>query len=205
MNTDDITEPAPGAKALREQLTQLINIKIENILERYIIYLKDRFNYEDNKEFDYEYVDNNLPHYENIEGYNYALENAYDHYHPQKYLTYHLYKKECYIYFQELVNDNFENLYYNECYDYIIDILEDYRGLTNNKYFENWDEILNEIDDEGEQNYINIEINNRYKFWNNIDFYFEIILDEYSDLTELNKVDFVKSIIDSLNNQVFLK
>ena len=186
-----------------EQLTQLTNIKIENILEKYSIYLKDRFNevnHKDNEEFDYEYVEYNQPHYGDIELYDNALKkNA-----SQGYLTYCLYKKECYIYFKELVDDNFDNRYINECYYYIVDILEKYRGLTDNEYFENyWDNmLLNEIGDEGEENYINIESNNRFKFWLNIEEYFQIILDEDY---ELNKIDFVESIIDSLNNLAFLK
>ena len=186
---------------------QLTNIKIENILEMFIIYLKDRFNevnhinHKDNEEFDYEYVEDNQAHYGDIELYDNALKKyAYDHsHHSQGYLTYCLYKKEGYIYFKELVDDNFDNRYINECYYYIVDILEKYRGLTDNEYFENyWDNmLLNEIGDEGEENYINIESNNCFKFWLNIEEYFQIILDEDY---ELNKIDFVESIIDSLNN-----
>jgi len=185
-----------------EQLTQLTNIKIENILEKYIIYLKDSFNYEDNEEFDYEYFKNNTPNYEDIEAYDYALKTAW--WRSQKNLTYRRYKEECYIYFKELVINNFENLCDDNCYsENISSIVERYRGQTDDEYFENYDDILNEIDDEGEQMDINIDINNRYKFWANIEGYFnDIILDEEY---ELNKVDFVKSIIYSLNNPVFLK
>ena len=194
-----------------EQLTQLTNIKIENILERYIIYLKDRFNEvnhkdsfncKDNKEFDYEYVEDNQPRYEDTELYNYTLTNACD---KKKYLTFLNYRKENYIYFKELVIDNFENLCDDDCYKYNIhNIVEEYRGQTDDEYFENNEYILNEIDSEDEEeiNYDNWESNNRYKFFENIEGYFEILLDEDY---ELNKIDFVKSIIDSLNNLVFLK
>jgi len=185
MNTDDdITEvPNTHIPMNREQLKQLTNIKIENILERYIIYLKDGFNKEDNEEFDYDYVQNYLSFYD----------------FP------YMEKQECYIYYQKLVDDNFDNRYIDECYDANISIIvERYRGETDGEYFEDDDAILNENDseDEGETNYDNLDSNNRYKFWVNMEQYFDIILNEDY---ELNKVDFVKSIIDSLNNLVFLK
>lgn len=165
-----------------EQLTQLTNIKIENILEKYIIYLKDSFNYE-TEEFDYDYVQNLLVFYDMPD----YMNNTY------------------YRYFKRLVIDNFENICYDNCYtDNIHNIVERYRCQTDNEYFENDENMLNEIDseDEEETNYTNLDINNRYKFLVNIEQYFDIILDEYY---EYNKVDFVKSIIDSLNNPVFLK
>ena len=65
--------------------------------------------------------------------------------------------------------------------------------------------MLNEIDseDEDETNYENWYINKRYMFLTNMGVYIEMML--LIEEHQLNKVDFIKSIIDSLNNPVFLK
>ena len=172
-----------------ENILEMFSIKIENILERYIIYLKDNFTeeYED-EEFDYVYVKNALlmtgrllPIYKEDEDDVDRLD-----------------------YFKKLVLDNFRR---NDEYDNdIIDnIVEKYRGQSDVEYYAEDVYMLNEIDSEDEEeiNYENWYINQRYMFLTNTGLYIGQIL--LSEEYQLNKVDFIKSIIDSLNNPVFLK
>ena len=166
---------------------QLTNIKIENILEMFIIYLKDNFTeeYED-EVFDYVYVKyallmtgRQLPIYQ---------EDDYDRL----------------DYFKKLLFDNFmDDDGYNS--DIIDNIVEKYRGQSDVEYYAEDVYMLNEIDseDEDETNYENWYINKRYMFLTNMGVYIEMML--LIEEHQLNKVDFIKSIIDSLNNPVFLK
>ena len=177
-----------------EQLTQLTNIKIENILERYIIYLKDNFTEEEGEEFDYVYVKYELlmtgrrvPIYKEDD----VEEDDVDRL----------------DYFKKLVFDNFTDNDDGDGYNSdIIDIIvERYRGQSDFNYYQGCIYILDETDseDEDETNYGNWYSNKRYMFLTNTGLYIgQILLDEEY---KLNKVDFVKSIIDSLNNPVFLK
>lgn len=170
---------------------QLTNIKIENILEMFIIYLKDNFTEEEEDEvFDYVYVKyallmtgRQLPIYKEDED-----EDDVDRL----------------DYFKKLVFDNFrDDDGYNS--DIIDNIVENYRGKPDVEHYGEDVYMLNETDseDEDETNYENRYINKRYMFLTNIGLYIGqiLLIEEY----QLNKVDFVKSIIDSLNNPVFLK
>lgn len=106
--------------------------------------------------------------------------------------------------FKELVNAEFTRGFIDECYeDNIIWILNDYRGSNDDDFYED-DENIQDIiiDEDGEHDYEIWTDNEIYKFENNMVHYVGILLET---TTEKNKVEFIKSIVDSLNSLVILK
>ena len=175
MNTEQLTQLTIS----RNLLNCSLNIKMENILENIIIYIKDRK--DDDEEFDYYYV------YE-------ALINILEH------LVVEV-RRDDVDYLTTIIYNNFEGCY-DECYDLIVDFLERYRGETDDEHFDNDENIRNVIDsdDEDETNYNNYDFNQNYKFLTNISDYIGLLI--YDRYRVINKIDFIESVIDGLNNQV---
>ncbi len=167
---------------------------MENILQKIIIYIKDKFNYEDeDEEFGFWFIYQKLSNITNYMALIYlgVIKDIDDD--DVNYLT-------------GLIYDNFEDGYYNECYELIIiDILEKYRGQTENAYFANSENLLTETNGEDEdENEDNWNKNNIYKFLTNMGDYINMLFNIGYKL--INKVDFIESVIyDLINNPVCLK
>jgi hypothetical protein len=156
------------------------NIKMENILEKFIIYLKDTPRLEDETgEFDYGYVE-------------YVLLFISDRNHY----------KDAYTYFKELIYYEFERAICDECYDDIILILNDYRGDDDDEYYEGDENIQVFIDENLDTDEDIWNANELYKFEKNMCQYVEYLLQTDS---KNNKIEFIKNIIDCLNNPIYLK
>jgi len=161
------------------------NIKMENILEKFIIYLKDtplledKYNLYETGEFDYEHIEYTLLFMGDRDCY-----------------------KDAYTYFKELIYYEFERRICDEGYDDIILILNDYRGADDDEYYEDDENIQDFIEVDGETDEDIWCANEYYKFERNMCQYVEYLLQTDS---KNNKIEFIKNIIDCLNNPVCLK
>ena len=150
----------------------LTNTKMESILEKFIIYLKDNALLEasDYDEFHYDYVEYILLFIGDRDCY-----------------------KDAYTYLKELINCEFERTIIDECYeDNIIWILKDIRGVDDDDYYEDDENIQEFIDSEGETDEEIWIANENYKFERNMLQYIEYLLETNKKV--INKVEFIKSI-----------